>query len=141
MEKYCYTMYKKLKNIMNRRKLFKDLNELCKNLDVDYNINSGGCCFVAAVLAEQFENYNIPFTVIHYGWIRCHYAIRVKDRIINRSDFSSKEIVYDKLMNSDCLYDIYENETWNTIYDVEDNSIVESEIKSLFKEYENRRSR
>lgn len=126
---------------MNRKELFKNLNELCKDLDDKYNINCGGCCYVAAVLAEQFENYNISFTVIHYDKCGCHYAIRVCDRIINRCDYSFKEIVYDDFIPSNELYDTYYNEKWNRMYNKRDNKIVKSKIKSLFKKYENRRKR
>ena len=127
---------------MNRKQLFKNLNKLCLDLDCLYNINCGGCCFVAAVLAEQFENYNIPFTVIKYDICGLHYAIRVQDRIINRCDFSYKEIVFDKILNSDKLYSHYYSKNyWNSLYNRKWNLIVKTKIKSLFKKYENRRKR
>lgn len=126
---------------MNKKQLFKNLNKLCYDLDDKYNINCGGCCYVDAVLAEQFENCNIPFTVIHYDKYSCHYAIRVCDRIINRCDYSFKEIVYDNFMSSDDLYDTYDGGAWNEKYDTRNNKIVKSKIKSLFKKYENRGKR
>lgn len=45
---------------MNRKKLFTKLNQLCLELDNKYNINCGGCCYVAACIAEQLESFNIP---------------------------------------------------------------------------------
>ena len=51
---------------MNKKELFKQVNKLCYNLDNKYNINCGGCCYVAACIAEQLELKGIPFKVIHY---------------------------------------------------------------------------
>lgn len=125
---------------MNRRELFKQLNSLCNDLDYLYDINNGGCCYVAAVIAEQLELHHIPFTVIHYNVNGCHYAIRVRDRIINRSDYRCKEIVSDEIISSDDLYDIYNDGGWNLRYETKYNSIVKRKIKSLFNKYENRRT-
>ena len=125
---------------MTRKSLFKNLNQLCKDLDYKYNINSGGCCFVAAVIAEQLENCNIPFKLIHYELYSCHYAIRVNDRIINRCDCKYKEIIFDDYLSSNEIYDTYYNEDWNHTYNRQWNLIVKTKIKSLFKKYENRRT-
>ena len=125
---------------MTRKSLFKNLNQLCKDLDYKYDINSGGCCFVAAVIAEQLENCNIPFKLIHYELYSCHYAIRVNDRIINRCDCKYKEIIFDDYLSSDDIYDTYYNEDWNSTYNKQWNLIVKTKIKSLFKKYENRRT-
>ena len=50
---------------MSRKELFKQINRLCEELNFKYNINCGGCCYVAAVLAEQLELHNIPFEIVH----------------------------------------------------------------------------
>lgn len=125
---------------MNKKKLFKELNKLCSDLDYEYDINSGGCCFVAAVIAEQLENYNISFKVIHYELYGCHYAIRVNDRIINRCDYKYNEIIFDDYLSSDEIYDIYYNEYWNKKYNKRWNLIIKTKIKSLFKRNENCRA-
>ena len=122
---------------MNKKELFKNLNKLCRDLDNKYNINCGGCCFVAAVIAEQLENCNIPFTVIKYDECGCHYAIKVNDRIINRSDYRSWEIVINDYITSEELFFTYNNNNWNTIYNKRWNLIVKTQIKSLFKKYGN----
>lgn len=67
---------------MNKKKLFTKLNQLCLELDNKYNINCGGCCYVAACIAEQLESFNIPFEIVHYDICGCHYAIKVSDRYI-----------------------------------------------------------
>ena len=56
---------------MNRRQLFKQLNSLCKEMNKEFFINHGGCCYVAAVIAENLERCNIPHTIIHYDKYGC----------------------------------------------------------------------
>ena len=117
---------------MNKKKLFTSLNELCRKLDDTYCINCGGCCFVAAVIVEQLELHNIPYSVIHYDISGCHYAIRVSDRIINRSDYRKCEIYEEYYPTSKDLYNNYYNNNWNMTYDSSNNSIVKRKIKALF---------
>lgn len=78
---------------MNKKELFKQVNKLCCYLDNKYNINCGGCCYVAACIAEQLELKGIPFKVIHYDLYGCHFAIKVSDRYLNRCDYKKKEII------------------------------------------------
>ena len=126
---------------MNKKELFKNLNQLCKDLDLKYDINSGGCCYVAAVIAEQLENYNISYKLIKYDVRGLHYAIRVNDRIINRCDYNFREIVKDEYVHYEDIYFNYYNEYWNRTYNKQWNLIVKTKIKSLFKIYENRGKR
>ena len=121
---------------MTRRKLFKDLNCLCFELSECYDINNGGCCYVAAVIAEQLEKYNIPFKV-GYAESPTHYAIKVCDRYINRDDFKFKHI-YE--WNSKYLYNEYKEGLWNDMYNKKNNLAVKTKIKSLFSKYENNRA-
>ena len=46
------------------KNLVKELNQVCLKLHDDYNINYGGCCFVAYLLMKHFENLNIHPTFI-----------------------------------------------------------------------------
>lgn len=124
---------------MNKRILFKELNKLCREMSELYDINNGGCCFVAACLAEQLEKYNISYKVC------CvieptHYCIKVSDRFINRDSFCliSSEILE---LNSRSLYWIYYEGNWNDVYNKKWNMIVKSKIKSIFKRNENRGKR
>ena len=125
---------------MTKNQLFKALNQLCNEMHISYNINCGGCCYVAAVLAENLENINIPFKVIHYDLYSCHYAIKVSDRYLNRSDYRKKEItdIYD--WKSKDIYSIYYNNSWNEMYNKKWNLIISTRIKALFKKYENSRT-
>ena len=117
---------------MNRKRLFKELNELCLDMDRYYNINNGGCCFVAACLAEQFEKYNIPYTAC-VTYSPTHYCIKVNDRFINRCDYVFKESDFEEEFDSNILYTIYKNEDWNKCYNRKWNLIVKTRITSVFK--------
>lgn len=122
---------------MTRKELFKRLNSLCEDMNCSYNINCGGCCYVAAVISEQLEVCGIPFKVaITYS--PTHYAIKVNDRFINRDGFKFHRedlIPWD----SKYLYNFYYSEDWNDCYNRKWNLIVQTRIKSLFKKYENSR--
>jgi hypothetical protein len=119
---------------MNRKKLFTKLNQLCLELDYKYNINCGGCCYVAACIAEQLERFNIPFKIVHYDICGCHYAIKVSDRYINRSDYKKKEIYEILDYDSEEIFSIYYTGDWNDTYERKYNSIVHRKIKNLFNE-------
>ena len=119
---------------MNRKKLFTKLNQLCLELDNKYNINCGGCCYIAACIAEQLERFDIPFEIVHYDICGCHYAIKVSDRYINRSDYKKKEIYEILDYSSEEMFDIYYQGDWNSTYKRKYNSIVHRKIKNLFNE-------
>ena len=125
---------------MNKKKLFKELNELCLEMAESYNINNGGCCFVAACLAEQLEKYNISY-IVCVTYSPTHYCIKVSDRFINRDGFKFIKDDYQKHTTSDNLYKAYRINSWNDIYNRKWNLIVKTRIKSVFKRNENRRER
>ena len=125
---------------MTQNQLFTRLNELCKQMNYSYDINSGGCCFVAACIAENLERHKIPFKIIHYDLWGCHYAIKVSDRYLNRDNYVKKEIsdILDK--DSEWLYELYYNKDWNDCYNKRWNLIVSTRIRALFYKYENSRT-
>lgn len=123
---------------MTRKKLFKLLNELCREMDDNYDINSGGCCYVAAVIAEQLELHNISFTVYLYEF-PTHYVVKVSDRYLNRGSFNNEKL---ELIDcsSEALYRTYKNNDWNSMYSRKWNSVVKNRIKAVFRKYENSRT-
>jgi len=130
---------------MTRNQLLTALNKLCHEMEDYYDINCGGCCYIAAVIAENLESVNIPFALIHYGLHSCHYAIKVNDRYLNRSDCRKEEIVdFDEDITSEEIYNIYYdgdyNGEWNKMYNKRWNLIVSSRIKALFRKYANSRA-
>jgi len=118
---------------MTRKELFKKLNCLCSEMSESYDINNGGCCFVAAVLAEQLEKYKIPFEVA-YTIGPTHYWIKVSDRNINRDDFKADKKCK---LSSKYLYNLYYYQDWNDMYCKSWNLIVQTRITSLFYKYGN----
>lgn len=125
---------------MTRKELFKQINKLCYDLDIKYKINEGGCCYVAACLAEQLELKRIPFEVIHYDLCGCHFAIKVSDRYLNRADYKKKEITEIPKWKSKDLFNHYCEESWNDTYNSKNNTTIRNSIKSIFDKYENRRT-
>ena len=117
---------------MNRKRLFKEINKLCVCLQDEYNINNGGCCYVAACIAEQLELYSIPFKIIHYNLWNCHYCIKVSDRYLNRDEYHKYEISEILECSSKHLYNIYYETNWNSQYNTIYNSEVRKRIKELF---------
>ena len=125
---------------MSRKELFKRINQLCIKLDDSYDINCGGCCYVAACLAEQLTLYSIPYEVIHYDLWGCHYAIKVSDRYLNRADYKKREIIGIYEWTPERLFEEYYEESWNHRYNRRYNSTVKRAIIKVFKEYENSRA-
>lgn len=39
----------------------KELNEICKRLDDRYDINSGGCCYLAYLIAKHLDKLGIQY--------------------------------------------------------------------------------
>lgn len=124
---------------MTRNQLFTEVNKLCREMDYSYNINCGGCCFVAACLAQNLEKLNIPFEIIHFGLNGCHYCVKINDRYLNRDEYTKKEIV-EVLNDSELLFERYYNSNWNSMYKRRWNLIVSTRINSLFKKYANCRT-
>lgn len=120
---------------MTRRQLFKELNILCKNLHDKYCINCGGCCLVAAYLAEGLELCNIPFEIVHFDECGCHWAIKVSDRYLNRGDYRTDEITEIIQNNSKFLYAIYYGTDWNDTYDTDYNDLVHESLRKVFNHY------
>ena len=48
----------------NYSDLFNKINSLCDCLNTIYHTNSGGCCYVAYVIAEILEREDIQFEVL-----------------------------------------------------------------------------
>ena len=64
-------------------RLATDINRICKKLDEKWDINSGGCCLVSAIIAEGLERLNIKYKVVlFYGsYIEPYGALEVRKNI------------------------------------------------------------
>lgn len=70
-----------------KRKLFDDLNELCKSLNKKFNINNGGCCYVAYCIAYYLDKFGIKYSlqICDNDVIRDRRAIINEVRSMNRN--------------------------------------------------------
>lgn len=130
-------MTNKVKNLLNL------LNSLCEKLDNNYQINSGGCCYVAYLLAKELEDLNIPYKFITQDGTY-HCTIEVEGKLINPIDEEDDINAYDydksDYMSEDIL-EFYENESWNDTYSRKWNLIVKTIIHSKIKRFINENSR
>ena len=51
---------------MNIKELINELNKFLKILDSKYNINSGGCFYVAYLIAREFDKLGIYYTIVDW---------------------------------------------------------------------------
>ena len=140
-----------IKSEENLSKLCRKLNSLFIFLDEVYHINSGGCCYVASVLAELLEEDNIDYSTIVYDCdydnfydISCscyHYAIR----IIGAEEYCSIINGYDE---DECdtfsefegvtaidLLDHYKECSWNDCYNIFRNKYIKGLITKFYKDF------
>lgn len=130
------------------------LNKLCKKLDLEYKINKGGCCFIAYVISKQLEKLNIPYELVVYDdEDRCdldidsltfdetanHYCIKIsKQGIVNQGNCNDEDYnVYNVKLNSNDLEYIYNNGSWNRMYDSKNNQTIENIINNFFIRFKN----
>lgn len=130
------------------------LNKLCKKLDLEYKINKGGCCFIAYVISKQLEKLNIPYELVVYDdEDRCdldtdsltfdetanHYCIKIlKQGIVNQGNCNDEDYnVYNIKLNSNDLEYIYNNGSWNRMYDSKNNQTIENIINNFFIRFKN----
>lgn len=147
----------------NLRKLVSDLNTLCDRLDEDYNINFGGCCYVAYILMRNFESIGVhPTLVIEsdcdeidgeeflncvhdrvdecngLGYNTCcHYFVHIpKIGYVNSGNFSRDSLNKFKGLTSKDVQWIYKTGDWNSCYETKNNAMVGRKIKQVFRKYE-----
>lgn len=151
---------------LNVHSLCKSINNLCDFLDTEYNINNGGCCFIASLLATHLDKLGIPYDLITYSYFEkdldyiqyevsskvknksyrksvtgnhtCeHYSLFIKGAgEINEGDFDNFVRYVIKDVQGSNIRWIYRNGTWNTDYNTCNNKAVKNIVKSFFKQYE-----
>lgn len=47
-----------------KNNIIQNIKSDISRLDKKYNINEGGCCFTASIIAKQLEKRNVPFKII-----------------------------------------------------------------------------
>ena len=141
------------------------LNNLCQKLDILYDINNGGCCYVAYKIAKQLDKLNIKYELVVFDYISKNKSLISKEVINKRKNIKDNEsVVGNGTCNHYCLYLrgygyinkgdfddrnkyfiknisyknirwIYKKGDWNDEYLISKNSIVSKTIKSFFKHY------
>ena len=132
----------------NLKELSARLDKLCKFLDEIYNINCGGCCYVAACLAECLQKDNIsyqvvvlecPEDVVKFSKIQrscCHYFLSINNNDINGYD----EVGNDEYQVFDgvsyrSLFNHYKKCGWNNVYDRDKNKFIKTIIKRYYEDF------
>lgn len=151
---------------LNIHSLCKSINRLCEFLNEEYNINCGGCCFIASILAEHLDRLKIPYDLIAYDYlgkdvdyIQHEVSTKVKNKSyrksvtgnhtcnhyclfiegageINSGDFEGCVRHVIKDVQSSNIRWIYRNGEWNIDYDTDNNKVIKNIVKSFFKSYE-----
>ena len=73
---------------LNVHSIARQLNKLCQKLSEEYNINSGGCCFIAYEIAKHFDRLGLKYELrIYDGYDKNQEAINseVKGKYKNNS--------------------------------------------------------
>ena len=75
---------------MKARDLIDKLNTFLKRLDNEYNINSGGCFYVAYLIAREFYDLCINYTVVDWHedsrlneYSMYHRSLKVDNSYVN----------------------------------------------------------
>jgi hypothetical protein len=144
--------------------LVKDLNVLCDRLDQDYNINFGGCCFVAYLMMKQFEKIGLHPTLIiesdcgeidgddfldcvHTRSGNCqglkdqtcyHYFVYIPevDEYVNSGELYEEYLYKFRGLSAKDVHWIYRTGDWNSNYDRKNSPMVGRKIAQVFRKYE-----
>lgn len=140
---------------INIKELRDSLNILCKELDLNYNINSGGCCYIAYLIASQLDRLKIRYNLVVYSfcdfdqydfnqailnnknWYTCeHYCLSIcRNGFVNRGTglYDNRYII--RNVNSKHIKWIYKHGSWNDCYNISNNKIIKNIINSFFLKY------
>lgn len=151
---------------LNVHSLVKELNSLCNDLQVKYNINYGGCCYLAYLISVELERFNIEYDLVIYDYcmrdrvciehevINCnqnkkleesvtgkhtcdHYCLRIRGAgIVN---FGMNDADYEYIIPdvpSNNIKWLYKKGSWNTSYSTDNNKVVRKLVKEFFKKYD-----
>lgn len=149
---------------LNVHKLVSDLNLLCENLVGSYNINKGGCCFIAYLIAQHLDKLGLEYQLIVYSderKDRVGISHEVYSMIKNFQDDESfvtgnntcyhyaiyldgggvinpgrcDHTYYISGLQAKNIWWLYKVGRWNTEYNIHFNRRVRRTINSFFNEY------
>lgn len=150
---------------LNVHYLKHSLDKLCLFLDDLYHINSGGCCYIAYLIARHLDKLGVDYTLSVYnfgcrdesditkevtnmlrsnnrssviGLYTCeHYCISITGGgSVNEGDVDGLHCYNISGITCKNIRWIYKHGFWNKYYDTRNNKIVKGIIDSFFKKYE-----
>lgn len=150
---------------MTLQDLLEKLENECQALNDDYSINSGGCCFLAYIIAKEFDKRDVNYDLVIGDNYKTRDYNSIYAEVINQTenDLEEESVVgYNTVnhyflsvdgfyLNSNDGYNIlwtipvsdyvpikwiWEHGEWNKCYDTKYNKKVTKRIKSIFKEYD-----
>lgn len=147
---------------VNAHVLKHSLDCLCTCLDTLYSINSGGCCYVAYLIACHLDKLKIKYNLVIYDYKKrdencverdilnmclpnsvtgnqtCdHYCISIEGGgVVNKGDVTYLKKCVIRDVTSRNLKWLYKNGHWNSTYNRKDNRYVKGMINSFFLKYE-----
>ena len=87
---------------LNVHVIARELNKLCSRLSSDYDINLGGCCFVAYEIAKHFDRLRLKYELrVYDNCGKDRQAINNEVRSKHRNNVNSKSVTG---YNSCCHY-------------------------------------
>lgn len=141
---------------LNVHKLVNNLNALCNDLQNKYNINCGGCCYVAYEIAKHLDRFHISYEMrvlndcpiskkelskglepISGCNTCCHYYLVIHGGgPVNRDSFGSWHHTYVVTgINHRNLNWLYRASSWNFVYRRRNNKLIKKIISLHFKQY------
>lgn len=141
---------------LNVHKLVRNLNELCSTLVRKYNVNCGGCCYVAYEIAKHLDRFHISYELrvlndypinlrkgnreldlISGSNVCCHYYLVIHGGgSVNRGSFGTWYYTYVITgINHRNLSWLYRTNSWNSAYKRKNNKLIKKIISLHFKQY------
>lgn len=112
------------------------INEILSDMNNRYHFNSGGCCYVAYLIAKELERLNEPFKLVIQSSSQKgnHYCIAC-----NRFGTINPLMEYVSQVkfraSSETIKKIYADNEWSLKYDTCNNKLLKDEINRLFSIY------
>lgn len=143
--------------------LVKELNRICDKLQNKYDINYGGCCYVAYLIKKHLERLGISSELVIVdtsgdieevevkaacdnrdpcckgtGGDTCnHYFISITGYdFVNEGGYDGGKVIIVHDLNFEDIRWIYRTGSWNDCYDTKNNAMVGRRIKQVFDRYE-----
>ena len=117
--------------LVNVHDLKYSLDCLCSCLDKLYSINSGGCCYVAYLIACHLDKLRIKYDLVIYDYKR-------KDEACINSEVQNTCLPNSVTGKQTCEHYCISisGGDWNEVYNRDDNEYVKGMINSFFSKYE-----